>query len=52
MRVTPAAATMMSTAAIFAGRRIAARVGRGEGGKLLRQLLRAAMRALRILPVG
>ena len=50
--MTPAAATMMSAAIALAGRGIAAGRGRGKGGKFLRQLLRATMRTLGILPVG
>jgi hypothetical protein len=51
MRVASAAATMTAAGA-FAGRGISARASRGEGGEFLRQLLRAAMRAFGILPVG
>ena len=52
MATTASASAGMSAADFFAGGRIAARVGGGEGGKFLGQLLRAAMRTFGILPVG
>jgi hypothetical protein len=52
MRVATASATMMSAAAGHLGRRAFPGVGRGEGGKLLVQLGRTAMRAFCPAPVG
>ena len=52
MATTASAAAGMSAADFFAGGRIAARVGGGEGRKFLCQLLRAKMRTFGIFPVG
>jgi len=52
MPAATAAATMMPAAAV-AGRSFAAGgAGRGEGGKFLGQLLRAAMRTPGVFPIG
>ena len=50
MPAATAAATMMPAAAV-AGRSFAAAAGRGEGGKFLGQLLRAAMRTPGVFPI-
>ena len=52
MMATAAATVMPAAVAGFAGRGSTGGTGRSEGGKFLRELLRAAMRAFGIFPVG
>lgn len=51
MLATAAATVMPAAGGDFAGRCSHAGAGGGEGGKFLRQLLRAAMRTLGVFPV-